>query len=129
RDQWLPVTGGRGMPAQRQAMEESLRRVVQHRLVPLQKAVPAALLHELREVMKAVAGSADVEVPPAPADPADAVAALPWWRCVSMTFLTKSGTVDWRKTLNKGQGFPPHRKELKERGLRLLEELKTCPGL
>lgn len=131
RDQWLPLTGmGNGDDrARRRSMEQSLRRVVMHRLQPLPDALPPALLGEVREVMAAIAESPDREIPPAPADDTtDVSAALRWWRCVAETFLTKTDPA-WRARLDKRQGFPPHRKALKGRALDLLGHLRECPGL
>ena len=114
RDQWLPFVGKGRLTQEedqrlRAQLEENLRKTVEAHLVRIRTAFPRELLPEFLPLFEyatsnLVAENGDDEA-------TEAIDALPSsedidrWRGIAELLLTLKG--DWRKQVNKNQGFPP----------------------
>ena len=132
RDHWLgKIVPRRGMApvALRATLDDALRHFVEDELRRTHAELPLEALEEITLLAAAAAARApDIEAlaplaghsePPAPV-----AAELPRWRALAELLLTKGG--DWRRSLNKNNGFAPDAKADKVRMLELLEALKDC---
>ena len=135
RDQWLPFVGtgqvdGRDSTALRDSLENKLAGIVVEHLQRTRDAFPLALVpellplatyaaHKLRETGNDEHPIAVLEglqaLPPAAGE------SLPEWRGIVELLLTLKG--DWRKQVNKNQGFPPGDNGQKNDLAQLLESL------
>ena len=141
REQWLGITGGGiaeagNMEAVRHRLESNISDVIERQLAVVdsllppvcQQALPALLStagENLRDDGKpehALTTFIDRNTLPRPL--AEERAA---WRAVADLLLTQAG--DWRKTVNKNQGFPPTDKEAKRRIVELLDALRDLHEL
>ena len=135
RDQWLPFVGtgdtshGNDVLLRRK-LEDNLDAVVTRHLRSTQAAMPAELLPELVALANyAGQNSSDSEMNIHPiatlqymqALPAASSDSLPEWHGVAELLLTLKG--DWRKRVNKNQGFPAADQGQKKRFHDLLETL------
>lgn len=135
RDQWLPFVGS-GLVSQeesdllRQQFEQSLLQIIAHHIADLANALPpehASTLLELADyATHNLHADGQSDNPICAIDPIDGLpesspAALPRWLGVAELLLTKQG--EWRKQVNKNQGFPPQGKEQKQALADLLESL------
>lgn len=114
RDQWLRHLGDAGTDpdnletAWQHVVEADLRRI--HALFP--EALKAALVECATAAAEQLAGESDGDASGARAwldgpggFPEPRADQLPCWRFLADLTLTRSG--DWRRTVNKNQGFPP----------------------
>ncbi len=135
RDQWLPFVGS-GLVSQedssqlRQQFEQSLVQVVAEHIGSMAGAFPPEYAPALLELADYAAhnlhasGQSDnpiCAIDPLEGLPGSSSDALPRWLGVAEFLLTKQG--DWRKQVNKNQGFPPEGKEQKQALKDLLESL------
>jgi ATP-dependent exoDNAse (exonuclease V) beta subunit len=130
RDQWL-----RHMQSPREELEAALRREVDGHLQQLQAALPADCRQELLELAThagsvlrtggvesdLTACAALMELPPADAT------GLAAWRGIATLLLTDAG--QWRRVLNKNQGFPPEEAGAKARAVELIRRLEREAAL
>ncbi len=136
RDQWLPFVGSGLIDAReaselRHRFETNLDNVVARHLVNTTNAIPASLVDEITRLGAYAAEnlpgaatadnpiatlSACVGLPPALTD------ALPQWLGLVEILQTKQG--QWRKRVNKNQGFPPGDSGQKDALLDLLDALQ-----
>lgn len=129
RDHWLgKIVPRHGMQpsALRNTLDRALRNFVEDELRRVHAELWPEMLDELAELAaRAAARAPDIEwlAPFAGATsfPAPNAAALPRWRTVAELLLTARG--EWRKALNKNQGFPPEAKADKQRMGELLQAL------
>jgi len=136
RDQWLPFVGS-GLVSQedsdllRQQFEQSLLQIIAYHIADLANALPlehASTLLELADYATHnlhADGQSDnpiCAIDPIEGLPESSPAALPRWLGVAELLLTKQG--EWRKQVNKNQGFPPQGKEQKQALADLLESLQ-----
>ena len=135
RDQWLPFVGS-GLVSQedsdllRQQFEQSLLQIIADHIGSLANAFPPEHAPTLLELADYAAhnlhadGQSDnaiCAIDPLDGLPGSSPAALPRWLGVAEFLLTKQG--EWRKQVNKNQGFPPQGKEQKQTLTDLLESL------
>jgi len=144
RDQWLPFVGS-GLfdvteaDALRFQFEGTLKNVLEQHLANARQAVPQELVTELVSLACYAArnlretggtGSPIAELRDIDDLPDAASKALGAWLGISDLLLTKSG--DWRKRLNKNQGFPAGDNGQKDALYDLTESLgrkETCRSL
>lgn len=129
RDHWLEkVVPRHGMEpeALRSMLDTALRHFVEDEL----RRVHAELWPEMLDELAALAARAAERAPHiewlgplagADAFPAPTAEALPRWRALAELLLTGKG--EWRKSLNKNQGFPPDARADKQRMGELLQAL------
>ncbi len=127
RDHWLRVLGVRADPAEaRRALETSLEQIVSNHLARLRATLPPHHLAEL--IALARYAGANVEADDELAccveltDPGTA-----HWIGLRRMLLTGKG--DWRKSPNRGDGFPPSNKMMKARFEHLRDALAGIGGL
>ncbi|HRP34420.1 MAG TPA: UvrD-helicase domain-containing protein [Gammaproteobacteria bacterium] len=129
RDHWLgKIVPRKGMQPSmlRKTLNQALHNFVEDELRRVHAELWPEMLDELAELAAGAAARApqiDWLEPFAGATsfPAPSAEALPRWRAVAELLLTKEG--QWRKTLNKHQGFPPDAKSEKQRMRELLQAL------
>jgi len=136
RDQWLPFVGsGLVSPEEssqlRQQFEQSLVQLIAEHIGSVACAFPpehAPVLLTLADyAAHNLHANGRSDNPICAIDPLDGMPgtssdALPRWLGVAEFLLTKQG--DWRKQVNKNQGFPPEGKEQKQALNELLESLQ-----
>ncbi len=138
RDHWLRHVASGGMergPAIRAALEASIATRVAESLRRLRALVPAPYAKRMVELCvgaaQRLAGAEDgarwdclrdlAALPDAAPD------ALARWQGLAELLLTKEG--EWRRTVNKNQGFPPSEKAAKQAFVELLADLGGVPAL
>ncbi|EED32982.1 UvrD/REP helicase family protein [gamma proteobacterium NOR5-3] len=113
REQWQPVFGGAGLREEdRRSVLEISETLVRHRLQQL-RARLEPYLNELAELMHYQAEQLATDIVFAKSSEN-----LNVWRAVAALLLTGKG--DWRKTVNKNNGFPTGSGEAKERKQQML---------
>jgi ATP-dependent exoDNAse (exonuclease V) beta subunit len=133
REQWLRHIP-RGSERTRTALEAPVRALCESVLRRLARLLPDEMSAELPALLSAAAGELAGSDPNAPllvwhghsVMPAPVAVELPRWRALADVLLTKNG--EWRRTLNKAQGFPPA-SPMKQRLLALLAVAQRTPGL
>jgi ATP-dependent helicase/nuclease subunit A len=134
RDQWLRHIAGTDLTEAREALEESLERIVTGALAAVCRAFPADLAAELLSLARYASCNVD---------PDDAVAAcgameelpghdaadLAPWCALASLLLTKAGSWRAARGVNRSIGFPPASKTEKQRFSDLLDSLRACDGL
>ena len=129
RDHWLGKIIGRhaaDAASQRALLDSALRHFVEDELARCRASLPGAARAEIVRLGSAAARRAPEVEWLAPLAgltgfPAADAGALPAWRAIAALLLTGQG--GWRKTVNKGQGFPPQAREDKAQFIELLESL------
>ena len=129
RDHWLgKIVGERELPPEvlRARLEQALRHLVEDELRRARAELPAGALDEIVRLGRGAAERLDDAVALAPlaglAEFPPAVAeALPAWQAIAELLLTQAG--EWRRQVNKNQGFPPDAKGAKQEITALLEWL------
>ncbi len=139
RDQWLPLTGsGAPAPEIRAVLESQLVQLVERVLQEILVELPAQWGDELAELLALAGQALEVDQPDAELCawkelsrlPAAEHAALELWRALAATFVRRDGSHwVWRKRLDRRQGFYPGDRELKNRALALLEQMRERPVL
>jgi len=130
RDQWRRHLGGT-----RAELEAALTREVHAHLTRLAGSVPADCRKELVAVaalagraLRGVGVASDLvacaDLAALPGSDADG---LPGWQGIAELLLTKNG--DWRRKLDKNQGFPPEEQAAKARGMELLHRFRELEPL
>jgi ATP-dependent exoDNAse (exonuclease V) beta subunit len=138
RDQWLPLTGAGpedSAASVRAQIEAGITSLVEAALRAVHQRIPEETAAEIVAVLSFAARNiAD--------DPVDAgvlgwrdanqlhesvASAAPQWRFMAQIFLTAKGS--WRRRLDKMTGFPPDRRDMKQRASALLAGLTEIPGL
>ncbi|MBT8080763.1 MAG: UvrD-helicase domain-containing protein [Gammaproteobacteria bacterium] len=141
RDQWLPMIGGyEPEPGEtghaRQQMEISIAGVVQDVLTGAERRLPpdatARLLEQARFAASNLAAGENTEHPllrlaSLTAMPAPEAKRLPDWRALVSLLLVRDG--NWRRRIDKRDGFPATAKDRKQQLLDLIEELRGIDGL
>jgi len=135
RDQWLRYLGDERMSAQ--GLERAWRNLVDNHLLRIDASLADSMKTSLVACADAAAGQlAGRDSPGADAwlagggFPPPAAHALPRWRFLAELLVTRSAP-QWRRQVNKNQGFPP-RSEAKEAMQALLASLadeQTLAGL
>ncbi|MBS1871634.1 MAG: UvrD-helicase domain-containing protein [Acidobacteria bacterium] len=130
RDHWLRVIGGAPDPeAVRTVLEAALGRMVKAHLSRLRSAIPARQVFELLELAR-YAGENVRQSDPVISRCAGLYAlpnSLDEWMGLASLLLTGKG--DFRKRVDRGVGFPPHNKAMKQRMEGLLDALRAEPEL
>jgi ATP-dependent exoDNAse (exonuclease V) beta subunit len=135
RDQWLPFIGQGKLESSeslhlRQLLEANLERIVDGHLAATRAAVPRELLPELLPLARYSAenlaeagdtGNPIAELVSIEALPPGRVEGGPQWLGLADLLLTKQG--NWRRQVNKNQGFPPGDTGQKQDFHALLESL------
>ena len=142
RDQWLHYIVYQGqIERPREKLEAALKRLITDNLAQLQQQLPVGMKPQLQTILPFVLhhlgqeqaapltfsgelnfGLSDVKI----------------WQFIAGLLLTTKG--DWRKSVNKSQGFPApgntedkiqktRRTEMKQQMQRLLADAADCPGL
>ncbi len=128
RDQWLEIVGSGDVAEPervRARLESNLADVVRHHLTGARRRLERAGVEALPPPGRHAADSAEHASPaedqtPLPgAAPAD----LPAWRAVARQLLTRAG--QWRKSINRTQGFAPEDRAAKRGWLDLIGRLST----
>jgi len=138
RDQWMRQTGaGPGVHTDRlrRQLEHTLAELITNGLSEARALISDAHGRTIAEVLNYAGCSISIEQPASPLvqwqdqdrfPDADA-ATLPLWRAMANVFLTERG--EWRKRLNRNQGFPPDGKQMKTRAHDLLASMAEIPRL
>jgi len=137
RDQWMPMlASGRGAANDdlRKALEQALATLVEDVLASADRLLTIQP-EELTELLNYAGASISIEKPDATLALWQEVAEFPQpvsgglilWRAMADVFLTKKG--QWRRTLNKNQGFPPDGARMKVKALEMIERLATITNL
>lgn len=129
RDHWLgKIVPRHGLQpsALRATLDRALRNFVEDELRRVHAELWPEMLDELAELAaRAAARAPQIEwlgpLAGATSFPAPSAAALPQWRALAELLLTAKG--EWRKALNKNQGFPPEARADKQRMGELLQAL------
>lgn len=135
RDQWLEITGSGEIGDQqlvRQRLESNIADVVRHHLVRVRRrllqagseGIPGlAAYAAARLVESGHAESPIVALRDCDAIPAHEPDELGSWRALGELLLTRAG--DWRKSVNRNQGFPPGDSGQKKAWLELIGHLSA----
>ena len=140
RDQWLPFVGQGQLEASerrrlRRLLETNLERTVDGHLAFTRAAFPRELLPEFLPLAEYAAGNlAETGVTDSPITALVTIDALPpgtcdncaRWLGIAELLLTKEG--NWRRQVNKNQGFPPGDSGQKKEFHGLLESLSGMDG-
>ena len=114
RDQWLPFVGKGRLDGEeerrlRKQLEDNLQRVVTAHLESLRKTFPREILPELLPLLEYASKNlavVDENIAAVPAfDSLPSSDQAEQWRTLAGLLLTRKG--DWRRRVNKNQGFPP----------------------
>ncbi|MBT8091791.1 MAG: UvrD-helicase domain-containing protein [Gammaproteobacteria bacterium] len=141
RDQWLPFVGSGALTVDE---SDALRRQLESNIevaVVGHLAQTAALMQEADTADLSVLGdfaASNLAGAGSPDDPiarlqglekmpAASVDQLVNWRGIAELLLTKAGT--WRRTVNKGQGFPAGEKSRKEQFMSMVQRLAENDGI
>ena len=128
RDQWLRHLVGQRPEAA--AMQRSLEHIVETSLADTLKALSSTDAQDLADCVAYAAHNLDRDSPwPDGELLGVSAAARQDWQFIAKTCLTDSN--EWRKTVNKNQGFPPGEdgKDMKEQFYGLLERWREHPRL
>ncbi len=124
RDQWLRhLAGVTDAAAARPILERGMRRVIEEALEEVRNAAPEFLADELCSLARHAAENADDPILAACAGLCELPRDLPAWLGIAALLLTQEG--EWRRTVNKRQGFPPASRAEKNRILQLLAEFQA----
>jgi ATP-dependent exoDNAse (exonuclease V) beta subunit len=126
RDQWLPhIIASKHQPERlREALENNLQQLVDASIEQVSQAFPAELSEQMEQLL---AYSLQADVPDE---------TVTYWQAVANFCLTQKH--EWRKTLNKNNGFPTDAdnsaekkrlKQLKAQAVSLLQDLQEHEGL
>ncbi len=140
RDQWLAMTGSglsdpRNAAAARQQLEKNIERVVVQQLSRMSSHFPASCASELLALISyAVDNLLQSDHSDHPLCgigggnklPGNAAGDRLAWQAIAGLLLTKAG--DWRKSINKNDGFPAGDKGQKKSLYALIERLRDLPG-
>ncbi len=140
REQWLRAFKLSGKP-KRPDFEAVLAQLAQQRLSQVHRQLQARLAtmpgaaNELERLLSSAA--ARLSEPHTPSDaarfdpaiglPGDDLDHLPQWRALAETMLIQGG--NWRKSVNKNQGFPPEARADKDRFCAILSTLSEDTAL
>ena len=112
RDQWLPFVGKGRMTDEedrrlRKQLEDNLAKTVEAHLEGVRQAFPRELVSEFLPLLEYSEShlSGDENTPPATIDALPSPVHRDRWRAVAELLLTRKG--EWRKRVNRNQGFPP----------------------
>ena len=141
RDQWLAMTGSglsdpRNAAAARQQLEKNIERVVVQQLSRMSSHFPESSASELLALISyavdnllqsdhsehplcGIGGGNEL--------PGNAAGDRLAWQAIAGLLLTKAG--NWRKSINKNDGFPAGDKGQKKSLYALIEQLRDLPGL
>ncbi len=130
RDQWLDkiVYRRAEYPEMRTIFESALLRAITESLREAADVFPPSLASELVDLAQHASRNLEPGDPSAAplrdlrALPGDSIEQIPAWRAIAGFLLTKTG--EWRRTVNKNQGFPPGEKTAKNRMMALLDALR-----
>lgn len=128
REQWLPlVLAWPGQPrgAVRAELEGGLARVIEHELRALEERVPARLRDEL-DACLAIAQQ-HLGATERRDRAADVAAGVSYWQAAAAMLLKADG--DWRRRLDRRNGFPSSDKQARARATQLIAGLAEVPGL
>ena len=125
RDQWLRQTGAGlagSSAALRSYLEASLSQLIETVLREAAELISAEQAAEITAVLTYAGCSLSVDEPDSPLVrwqdverfPEPTATMISLWRAMADVFLTKKG--EWRKQLNKRQGFPSDGKDMKAQG-------------
>jgi ATP-dependent exoDNAse (exonuclease V) beta subunit len=138
RDQWLRQTGA-GLTGSsdglRRQLESTLGELVESSLRAAHSLISAGQAAEITAVLNYAGCSISVFEPEAALVgwqdvgkfPEPCAGSLLLWRAMAEVFLTQKG--QWRRRLNKRQGFPSDGKDMKVQGQRVLADLSGIDGL
>ncbi|MEZ5566384.1 MAG: UvrD-helicase domain-containing protein [Gammaproteobacteria bacterium] len=128
RDQWLPLVGAAGdRHAMRRILERTLATIVEAGLARVEAAIPPPQFEALNEIAHAAALNLKAPLKSPAGSQPTLTERHAWWQFMARLLLTQN--CQWRKTLNKTNGFPPDQKDLKAHAMALLNELQNCPDL
>lgn len=137
RDQWLPyiLEAKKNHISLREKLENSLVRIVCENMTSCYENFPLALQTELLELIHFSADNlkrdnVDSEITACLnliTLPTAELKKYPQWLGIATLLLTKDQ--QWRKSINKNQGFPPNNASMKQRMLLLLEQLEQQKDL
>lgn len=141
RDQWLLMTGSGlahdgNSDATRKRLEKNIEAVVEHELDRLLERFPGDCKAELLALLQYAAtnlrdgDAADhplCDVEWGSGFPATAAADRVAWQAISGLLLTKGN--DWRKSVNRNDGFPPQDGGQKKSLYAVISRLQHSPGL
>ncbi|MGD9107771.1 MAG: UvrD-helicase domain-containing protein [Gammaproteobacteria bacterium] len=128
RDQWLPHVHGQKIS--REDLEQSLRNISYDCLEKLNNILPKNLAQEIKVLAEFAKTNMDPAVPPVnwlgrrtglPRD--NTTEEINYWQFIAKIFLTDKN--DWRKTIDKRNGFPANDKPMKQHVLDLLQQLSA----
>lgn len=137
RDQWMPM-----LASGNSVESANLRDHLQHNLILLientlgyANARITSFRSELLDCLTYAGASISIEKPDSELTKWQAVTAFPepsaeavaLWRSMADVFLTQKG--QWRRTLNKNQGFPPDGPQMKARAMKLLQTFRAFGDL
>ncbi len=111
RELWLPKLLGGSGAALRASIDRLLASAIETELARARAAVSAAGLPDLLAVVREAAARGPIDGPLAPLAkldgwPAAAVAAVPQWRALADLLLKAEPSAEFRKTVDRRQGFP-----------------------
>lgn len=143
RDQWLAMTGsGLSDPdnaaAAREQLEKNIEMVVEHELERLATQFPADRARELVPLIDYAAANllrsdqADhplCRLAGCQSMPGSSSGDRSCWQAISGLLLTQSGDRNWRKSINKNDGFPAKDEGQKESLYALIQGLSQIAGL
>lgn len=141
RDQWLSMTGGglsdpANAAAARKQLEKNIEDVVVQHLTRLATVFPESCSNDLLALISYAIGNLQqgdksdhplCEFSSADSLPGVSADDRVCWRAVAGLVLTKAG--DWRKRVNKNDGFPAGDNGQKESLYGLIADLREVPGL
>lgn len=127
RDQWLRHLAGGGDMNLREALEEALEQAVVEELARVERSCPPGLEPSFESFLRHASSHCDDETIQAAAratleEPASNISRkLARWRGIAQLLLTQKG--EWRRRIDRNQGFPPEYRDQKQALLSLLEAL------
>ena len=141
RDQWLSMTGGglsdpANAAAARKQLEKNIEDVVVQQLTRLATVFPESCAHDLLALISYAIDNLQqsdksdhplCEFSSGDSLPGFSVDDRGCWQAVAILVLTKAG--DWRKRVNKNDGFPAGDNGQKDSLYELIAELREVPGL
>jgi ATP-dependent exoDNAse (exonuclease V) beta subunit len=141
RDQWLAMTGSglsdpKNASAARAQLEKNIEDIVAQELERLHGLFPDACADELLALISyAIDNLLQDDKPDHPLCkiaggtelPGRAAADRLGWQAISGLLLTKAG--DWRKIINKNEGFPANDKGQKKSLYSIIDQIRDSPGL
>ena len=138
RDQWLRQTGSGLTQAPdllRGHLETALTDLAENQLRAARDMISNPLAAEIHAVLTYAGCTISIDEPGSPLAawqdtenfPQPRAKTISLWRAMADVFLTQKG--QWRKSLNKRQGFPPDGKDMKSQARDVLADLSEIDGL